>query len=104
MDGKSYTHQLHISSTEYIHHIQNDPHLKTTQPPIPPFIQTYHQLPQHHLQIITIHLSSPLTPTYNTPLQPTHILHPNITLIHSKSISFPLRYQINQILELITRA
>ncbi|WP_398573874.1 DegV family protein, partial [Staphylococcus epidermidis] len=73
--------------------------MKTTQPPIPRFIQTYDQLPQHDLQIITIHLSSRLTPTYNTPLQPTHILHHNITLIHSKSISFPLPYQINQILQ-----
>ncbi|WP_186304860.1 DegV family protein, partial [Staphylococcus epidermidis] len=78
------------SSSDYIDHIQNHPHLKTTQPPIPPFIQTYHQLPQHHLQIITIHLSSRLTSTYNTPLQATHIVHGNITVIDSKSISFGL--------------
>ncbi|WP_369008244.1 DegV family protein, partial [Staphylococcus warneri] len=57
---KSYIHQIQITSQQYIQYIQQHPHLNTTQPPIPQFINLYQQLPPHDLHIITIHISSPL--------------------------------------------
>ena len=66
IDGKSYTDQVDISSSEYIDHIENDADVKTSQPPIGRFIETYEQLAQDDVEIISIHLSSGLSGTYNT--------------------------------------
>ena len=103
IDGKSYTDQVDISSSEYIDHIENDADVKTSQPPIGRFIETYEQLAQDDVEIISIHLSSGLSGTYNTAVQASHMVDGNITVIDSKSISFGLGYQIKQIVELISQ-
>ena len=76
IDGKSYTDQVDISSSEYIDHIENDADVKTSQPPIGRFIETYEQLAQDDVEII-----SPA-------VQASHMVDGNITVIDSKSISF----------------
>ncbi|EKI4502454.1 DegV family EDD domain-containing protein, partial [Staphylococcus pseudintermedius] len=74
IDGKSYTDQVDISSSEYIDHIENDADVKTSQPPIGRFIETYEQLAQDDVEIISIHLSSGLSGTYNTAVQASHMV------------------------------
>ena len=103
IDGKSYTDQVDISSSEYIDYIENDADVKTSQPPIGRFIETYEQLAQDDVEIISIHLSPGLSGTYNTAVQASHMVDGNITVIDSKSISFGLGYQIKQIVELISQ-
>ena len=66
-------------------------------------LETYEQLAQDDVEIISIHLSSGLSGTYNTAVQASHMVDGNITVIDSKSISFGLGYQIKQIVELISQ-
>ncbi|WP_391556845.1 DegV family protein, partial [Staphylococcus saprophyticus] len=57
----------------------------TTQPPIPHFLHNFHQLPQQpYTHLISLFLSSPITPSYQTPTQAGQILsHINLHTFHS---------------------
>ena len=53
------------------------------------------------MEIISIHMSSGLSGTYNTAYQASEMVDANVTVIDSKSISNGLAYQIKHIVELI---
>lgn len=101
IDGKSYVDQVDISSEEYIQRIEEDADVKTSQPPIGKFIELYNQLGQEDVEIISIHMSSGLSGTYQTALQASNMVDANVTVIDSKSISYGLGYQIQRLVELI---
>lgn len=103
INGQSYNDQLDISSKEYIDYLEDDADVKTSQPPIGRFIEKYEALAEEDVKIISIHLSSGLSGTYNTAVQASQMVVGNITVIDSKSISFGLGYQIKHIVELINK-
>lgn len=104
VDGKAYTDQVDITSKEYIEYIEADADVKTSQPPIGRFIEKYEELAKEDVEVISIHMSSGLSGTFNTALQASHMVEgSNITVIDSKSISYGLGYQIQHIVDLIEK-
>ncbi|OHO70141.1 fatty acid-binding protein DegV [Staphylococcus sp. HMSC036D05] len=104
VNGKDYTDQVDITSKEYIEYIEADADVKTSQPPIGRFIEKYEELAKEDVEVISIHMSSGLSGTFNTALQASHMVEgSNITVIDSKSISYGLGYQIQHIVDLIEK-
>ena len=101
IDGKSYIDQIEITSEEYIEYMEQDADVKTSQPATGEFINLYEELAGDDVEIISIHMSSGLSGTYNTAYQASEMGAANVTVIDSKSISNGLAYQIKHIVELI---
>lgn len=97
IDGKSYIDQQDISSTEVIDYIEKDADVKTSQPPIGKFIEMYDELGKDGSEIISIHMTSGLSGTYQTAYQASQMTESNVTVIDSQSISFGLGFQIEHI-------
>ena len=87
IEGASYVDQVDITSEEFINHIENDEDVKTSQPAIGEFISAYEELGKDGAEIISIHLSSGLSGTFNTAYQASQMVDANVTVIDSKSIS-----------------
>lgn len=99
IDGQSYVDQVDISSESYIEKIEEGADVKTSQPSIGKFIELYDELGADGSEIISIHLTSGLSGTYQTALQASHMTDSKVTVIDSKSISYGLGYQIQHIVE-----
>lgn len=97
IDGKSYIDQQDISSTEVIDYIEQDADVKTSQPPIGKFIEMYDELGKDGSEIISIHMTSGLSGTYQTAYQASQMTESKVTVIDSQSISFGLGFQIEHI-------
>ncbi|EMN1440831.1 TPA: fatty acid kinase binding subunit FakB2, partial [Staphylococcus aureus] len=83
IEGASYVDQVDITSEEFINHIENDEDVKTSQPAIGEFISAYEELGKDGSEIISIHLSSGLSGTYNTAYQASQMVDANVTVIDS---------------------
>ncbi|EHJ06758.1 fatty acid kinase binding subunit FakB2 [Staphylococcus simiae] len=101
IDGQSFIDQVDVTSAEVIDRIEADEDVKTSQPPIGEFISTYEELGKDGAEIISIHMSSGLSGTYNTAYQASQMVDANVTVIDSKSISYGLGYQIEHLIELV---
>lgn len=100
VNGKSYIDQEEISSEEFIQFLYNDENdLKTSQPPLGQFVETYETLTKDGAEVISIHLSSGLSGTYQTAVQASEMVDGKVTVIDSKSIAYGLGYQIQHIVE-----
>ncbi|GGI31162.1 DegV family protein [Staphylococcus chromogenes] len=100
VNGKSYIDQEEISSEEFIQFLDNDENdLKTSQPPLGQFVETYETLTKDGAEVISIHLSSGLSGTYQTAVQASEMVDGKVTVIDSKSIAYGLGYQIQHIVE-----
>lgn len=100
VNGKSYIDQEEISSEEFIQFLDNDENdLKTSQPPLGQFVETYETLTKDDAEVISIHLSSGLSGTYQTAVQASEMVDGKVTVIDSKSIAYGLGYQIQHIVE-----
>lgn len=100
VNGKSYIDQEQISSEEFIQFLDNDENdLKTSQPPLGQFVETYETLTKDGAEVISIHLSSGLSGTYQTAVQASEMVDGKVTVIDSKSIAYGLGYQIQHIVE-----
>ncbi|QLK86177.1 DegV family protein [Staphylococcus sp. 17KM0847] len=102
INGTSYQDQVDISSetfTQYLGDDQND--LKTSQPALGLFVEKYESLIDENTEIISIHLSSGLSGTYQTALQASEMVDGKITVIDSKSISYGLGYQLQYLVKWI---
>lgn len=102
VNGTSYVDQKDISSETYATYLEDDHNdLKTSQPPLGQFVEVYEQLTQSGAEVISIHLSSGLSGTYQTALQASEMVDGKVTVIDSKSITFGLGYQIQHIVDWI---
>ena len=95
IDGKSYIDQIEITSEEYIEYMEQDADVKTSQPAIGEFINLYEELAGDDVEIISIHMSSGLSGTYNTAYQASEMVDANVTVIDSKSISTVWHIKLN---------
>ncbi|MDP4468255.1 DegV family protein [Staphylococcus hyicus] len=102
VNGKSYVDQEEISSETYTDYLEDDNNdLKTSQPPLGRFVETYEDLTQDGAEVISIHLSSGLSGTYQTAVQASEMVDGKVTVIDSKSITYGLGYQIQHIIQWI---
>ena len=99
IDGESYIDQIEVSSEEVIHLIEDDADIKTSQPPIGKFIEMYDELGKDGSEIISIHMTSGLSGTYQTAYQASQMTDSKVTVIDSKSISYGLGFQLEHIVE-----
>lgn len=99
INGESYVDQVDISSEAYIQKMQEDADVKTSQPAIGKFIEMYDELGADGSEIISIHMTSGLSGTYQTALQASQMTDSKVTVIDSKSISFGLGYQVQHIVD-----
>lgn len=99
IDGEAFIDQIDISSEEYIQKIEDNADVKTSQPAIGKFIELYDELGKDGSEIISIHMTSGLSGTYQTALQASQMTESNVTVIDSKSISYGLGYQIQHIVD-----
>ena len=97
IDGVSYVDQIDINSEDYIQRIEEGADVKTSQPSIGKFIELYNTLGDNGDEIISIHMTSGLSGTYQTALQASQMTDSNVTVIDSKSISYGLGYQIQHL-------
>lgn len=101
IDGESYIDQIEVSSEEVIRLIEDDADIKTSQPPIGKFIEMYDELGKDGSEIISIHMTSGLSGTYQTAYQASQMTDSKVTVIDSKSISYGLGFQLEHIVEWI---
>ncbi|EKU47492.1 DegV family protein [Staphylococcus massiliensis] len=100
IDGKSYEDQNDITSESYINYLtEGKSDLKTSQPAIGKFLELYDSYANQDVEIISIHLSSSMSGTYQTALQASEMTNTKVTVIDSKSISFGLGFQIQHLVE-----
>lgn len=99
IDGESFADQIDISSEAFIEKIENDADVKTSQPAIGKFIDLYDELGADGSEIISIHMTSGLSGTYQTALQASQMTKSNVTVIDSKSISYGLGYQVQHVVK-----
>ena len=99
INGEAYVDQVDISSEAYIQKMQEDADVKTSQPAIGKFIEMYDELGADGSEIISIHMTSGLSGTYQTALQASQMTDSKVTVIDSKSISFGLGYQVQHIVD-----
>ncbi|ANZ33368.1 DegV family protein [Staphylococcus carnosus] len=102
IDGKSYIDQVDVSSEEVIQLIEDDIDIKTSQPPIGKFIEMYDELGKDGSEIISIHMTSGLSGTYQTAYQASQMTDSKVTVIDSKSISYGLGFQLEHIVKWIS--
>lgn len=99
IDRASYTDQLDITSDEFLKRLEAGADTKTSQPAIGQFIETYDNLGADGSKIISIHMTSQLSGTYQTAVQASHMSDSDVTVVDSQSISFGLGYQIKHLIE-----
>ncbi|CAM3064838.1 DegV family protein [Staphylococcus argensis] len=99
IDQTSYTDQLDITSDAFLKHLEAGADTKTSQPAIGQFIDTYNALGADGSKIISIHMTSHLSGTYQTAVQASHMSDSDVTVVDSQSISFGLGYQIKHLIE-----
>lgn len=99
INGEAYVDQVDISSEAYIQKMQEDADVKTSQPAIGKFIEMYDELGADGSEIISVHMTSGLSGTYQTALQASQMTDSKVTVIDSKSISFGLGYQVQHIVD-----
>ncbi|MBX8992508.1 MULTISPECIES: DegV family protein [Staphylococcus] len=99
IDQTSYTDQLDITSDEFLKRLEAGADTKTSQPAIGQFIETYNNLGADGSKIISIHMTSQLSGTYQTAVQASHMSDSDVTVVDSQSISFGLGYQIKHLIE-----
>ena len=99
IDQTSYTDQLDITSDEFLKRLEAGADTKTSQPAIGQFIETYDNLGSDGSKIISIHMTSQLSGTYQTAVLASHMSNSDVTVVDSQSISFGLGYQIKHLIE-----
>lgn len=67
---------------------------KSSQPPLGAFIELYEELTADGSEVISIHLSSELSGTYQTAVSASNMVGGNITVIDSMYISKGLGFQV----------
>ncbi|MEH6972060.1 DegV family protein [Bacillus sp. JJ675] len=95
IDGKIYRDQLDIQSDEFIEKMGKAAELpKSSQPPLGAFIDLYEKLTEDGSEVISIHLSSELSGTYQTAVCASKMVDASITVIDSMYISKGLGFQV----------
>jgi len=95
IDGIVYRDRFDIQPDEFIEKMESATELpKSSQPPLGAFIELYEELTADGSEVISIHLSSQLSGTYQTAVSASNMVDGNITVIDSMYISKGLGFQV----------
>ena len=95
IDGTVYRDRFDIQPDEFIEKMESAAELpKSSQPPLGAFIELYEELTADGSEVISIHLSSELSGTYQTAVSASNMVGGNITVIDSMYISKGLGFQV----------
>ncbi|MPQ24978.1 DegV family protein [Bacillus paralicheniformis] len=95
IDGIVYRDRFDIQPDEFIEKMERAAELpKSSQPPLGAFIELYEELTADGSEVISIHLSSQLSGTYQTAVSASNMVDGNITVIDSMYISKGLGFQV----------
>ncbi|MBR8664835.1 DegV family protein [Bacillus paralicheniformis] len=95
IDGIVYRDRFDIQPDEFIEKMESAAELpKSSQPPLGAFIELYEELTADGSEVISIHLSSQLSGTYQTAVSASNMVDGNITVIDSMYISKGLGFQV----------
>lgn len=95
IDGIVYRDRFDIQPDEFIEKMESAAELpKSSQPPLGAFIELYEELTADGSEVISIHLSSQLSGTYQTAVSASNMVDGKITVIDSMYISKGLGFQV----------
>jgi len=95
IDGTVYRDRFDIQPDEFIEKMERAAELpKSSQPPLGAFIELYEELTADGSEVISIHLSSQLSGTYQTAVSASNMVDGKITVIDSMYISKGLGFQV----------
>ncbi|KAA0836211.1 DegV family protein [Bacillus paralicheniformis] len=95
IDGIVYRDRFDIQPDEFIEKMESAAELpKSSQPPLGAFLELYEELTADGSEVISIHLSSQLSGTYQTAVSASNMVDGNITVIDSMYISKGLGFQV----------
>ena len=96
LDGKTYHGGADLPSKKFYEMLAETESLPSTSQPSPAeFAEVYRELAKKDPDILSIHISSALSGTFNSAqLAATMVPEANITLVDSKTVSCPLSWQV----------
>ncbi|WP_078555631.1 DegV family protein [Bacillus alkalicellulosilyticus] len=95
IEGKSYLDRIDLSAKEYVQKLKQADELpKTSQPPVGAFVERYEKLATEGYDIISIHMTSGMSGTYESARNASELADANVTVVDSKFISVALSFQV----------
>lgn len=95
IDGKSYVDRVDFTAGEYMNLLKESKELpRTSQPAVGVFAELYDRLGEDGSEIISIHLTSGMSGTYNSALSASKMTKSKVTVVDSAFISFALSFQV----------
>ncbi len=95
IDGESYVDGVDVSAKEYITLLKEAKDIpRTSQPAAGVFAEIYDRLGANGSEVISIHISSGMSGTFNSAQSGAEISTSKVTVFDSKFISFALGFQV----------
>ncbi|PYZ98353.1 fatty acid-binding protein DegV [Alteribacter lacisalsi] len=97
IDGQSYTDGVDITPEEFIDKLtKSDTVPQSSQPPAGVFAEVYDRLGEDGSEIISIHMTSGMSGTYNSAQTASTMTDSRVTVIDSGFISLALSFQVRE--------
>ncbi|QKS71158.1 DegV family protein [Paenalkalicoccus suaedae] len=97
VDGKSYLDGVDITAKEYVKMlVESEDVPKSSQPSTGAFLEVYDELGKDGSEIISIHMTSGMSGTYQSAKTAADMSDHNVTVVDSKYISFALSFQVKE--------
>jgi DegV family protein with EDD domain len=96
LGGTSYLSGIDINKEEFYQLLENTEEMPTTSTPSPgEFLEIYQKVMEEDLDILSLHISSGLSGTYNSAMTAAgQIPEANITLVDTRSLSIEMGWQV----------
>lgn len=97
VDGKSYVDGVDITSEQFVNLLIHSKEIpQSSQPSLGSFVEVYNQLGKDGSPIISIHMSSGMSGTYNTAQTAASMANADVTVVDSMFISTALSFQVKE--------
>lgn len=103
LDGQTFEDRVTISPEDFMDRLTSSSSFPTTsEPSSRRFLQLYHDLAQYHDQIVSVHISSRLSGTYQSACHAAELLQggPDVHVIDSRTASMATGFQVIRAAEL----
>ncbi|PTL40291.1 DegV family protein [Alkalicoccus saliphilus] len=95
VDGVSYEDGVEITSREYVNLLEKAEQIpKSSQPPTGVFEQVYNELGKDGSEVLSIHMSSGMSGTYQSAVTAAGLSTSSVTVVDSQFISLALGFQV----------
>lgn len=97
IDGQSYIDGIDITSKQFIKKLIESDHIpQSSQPSVGSFLDTYNELGNDGSSIISIHMTSGMSGTYQSAKTAAEMSDSDVTVIDSNFISIALGFQVKE--------